>query len=165
MAKVERDNRERLAKIAACDPVWSERFGNLDALSTLEMELWYWRYAGETIHHAGAGNPRYQLVRYEELTRNPTEISRSVFQGCGLEWNAVIEQAIRELSVESEAIAAAWRTRLSADHVSAVERVLGESPMQDWWGDLEYRALATPAESQHGGVPDVSSPAPQGGFS
>ena len=128
------------------------------------MELWYWRYASETIHDAGSGDPRYQLVRYEELTRNPIEISRSIFQCCGLEWNAAIEQSIRELSVKSEAIASAWRTRLNADQVAAVEEVLGESPMQDWWDDLEYRGVAPPAES-HGGVHDVSSPASQGGFS
>lgn len=161
MGKVEQDNRERLAQIAARDPIWSERFGDLAALSPVETELWYWRYASETIHQTGAENPRYQLVKYEELTRNPIEISRSVFQGCGVDWNGAIEQGVRQMSVESQAIAAAWRDRLNAEHVAMVERVLYDSPMRVWWRDLDEGGIMTSA-GLLGGIRDAGPLMSQG---
>ena len=145
MRKVESDNRERLAEIATFDPSWADRFGDLAALSPVETELWYWRYASETIHQAGVGNPRYQIVKYEELTRNPIGVSRSVYQGCGLAWNAAIERGIEQMSTESQAIAAAWRDRLDAHQVAAVERVLHDSLMRDWWDGPDQCDAALPA--------------------
>jgi hypothetical protein len=145
MEKVGHDNRERLAKIAACHPIWADRFGDLTALSPIETELWYWRYAGETIHEAGTGNPRYQLVKYEELTRSPTEIGRSVYQGCGLDWTASIDRGIQQMSAESQAIAAAWRDRLNADQVAAVEQILRDSLMRDWWAESDRGGTELPA--------------------
>ena len=132
MEKVVRGNRDRLAGLAACHPIWAQRFGDIATLSAVESELWYWRYAVETIHEAGAGNPRDQLVKYEELTRNPTEISDAIYQGCGLEWNTAIEQEIQKMSGESQAIATTGRHQLDADQAATVERVLHNSVMQDW---------------------------------
>ena len=58
MEKVVRHgNRDRLAGLAACHPIWTQRFGDIATLSAVESELWYWRYAVETIHEAGVGNP------------------------------------------------------------------------------------------------------------
>jgi hypothetical protein len=133
LGKVERDNRDGLTLVATHEPAWASRFGDISTISLLEAELWYWRYCAETIHRAGEGSPRYQLVKYEELTRNPVETSRSVYGGCGLDWDRTIEQAVRESSSESQAIATAWRDRLSAEHVALVERILDNSMMQDWW--------------------------------
>jgi hypothetical protein len=137
MGAVERENRELLDRVAACDPVWTDRFGDLGALSPVETELWYWRCCGETIHRAGEGNPRYQLVKYEELTQNPLETSRSIYRGCGLDWDDAVEQAIRHSSSESPAIASAWRDKLSAEQVKVVERILDDSLMRDWWNRAE----------------------------
>jgi hypothetical protein len=133
MGEVERANRELLVQIAACDPDWGDRFGDLAALSTVETELWYWRYAAEMIHRAGAGNPRYRLVKYEELTRDPVETSRSLYRSCGLDWDDAVERAIRRSSQESPAIASAWGGKLGAAEREAVERILDGSLMRDWW--------------------------------
>lgn len=133
METVVRDNRERLARIAATDPVWACRFRDVDTLSPVETELWYWRYSSETIHQAGEGSPHYQLVKYEELTGNPQEVSRAVYRGCGLAWNDTIEQAIHQKSGESQSIAAAWETKLASEAIAAVKRILGDCAMRDWW--------------------------------
>ena len=133
METVARDNRERLARIAATDPVWACRFRDVDTLSPVETELWYWRYSSETIHQAGEGSPHYQLVKYEELTGNPQEVSRAVYRGCGLAWNDTIEQAIHQKSGESQSIAAAWETKLASEAIAAVKRILGDCAMRDWW--------------------------------
>jgi hypothetical protein len=132
-AKVVQDNRDRLARVAASDPVWADQFGDLEALSAVEAELWYWRYAGETIHQAGEGNPRYHLVAYEELTRNPVGLSRALFRACGLDWDEAVEQAIERISEGSQAIAAAWREQLSGAEVRLIEQILRESPLRDLW--------------------------------
>ena len=133
MGKVERDNCERLAHVAASDSIWARRFGDLAALSPIETELWYWRYCSETIHQAGEGNPRYQLVKYEDLACNPVETSRSVYRGCDLDWDNTIEHAIRQSSNDSQAIASRWRNKLGDKHVALVEQVLRDSVMRDWW--------------------------------
>ena len=135
METVVRDNRERLARIAAVDPIWASRFGDLDTLSPVEAELWYWRYSSETIHQAGEVNPRYQLVKYEELTNDPVEVSRSVYRGCGLDWDDTIERAIRQMSGESQAIARAWEQKLNSEQIAAVQGILPDSLMRDWWDE------------------------------
>lgn len=144
---VARSNRE-LLQVVATDPAWAARFGDLDAISPLEAEIWFWRYATETLHRAGAGNPRYQLIIYEDLAANPVEVSRAVYRGCGLDWDEAIEGRIRQMSNQSRAIARAWRDRLNPDQVAHVERILGGSPVCDWWGGTE-RISPEPA----GGVP------------
>ncbi len=134
LESVERDNRNRLSRIAAHDLFWADRFGDLSEMSLVESELWYWRYCKrKTIHRAGTGNPHYQLVNYEELVRNPLEVSRSIYQNCGLDWDDTIEHAIRQLSSQSKSLASAWRDKLSAEQIEIIERVLGGSVMKDWW--------------------------------
>jgi len=140
MGRVERDNRDRLAHVAASDPVWEDRFGDLGALSLVETEFWYWRYCTETIHQAGERNPRYQLVKYEDLTRNPVETSRSIYRACGLDWDNAVERAIRRSSTDSQALASTWRGKLSAEQIAMVEWVLHDSLMRDWWSDTDPAA-------------------------
>jgi hypothetical protein len=132
-AAVESVNRALLAQVAAHDPAWAARFGDPGTLSLIEAELWYWLYCAETIDRVGAGNPRYQLIKYEELTRNPVEVSRSLYRGCGLDWDETIEQAIRRTAGESDAIAAAWRDKLDPEYVALVERILDAGVVRDWW--------------------------------
>jgi len=140
MGRVERDNRDRLAQVAASDPVWGDRFGDLGALSAVEAELWYWRYCTETIYQAGEGNPRYQLIKYEELTRNPVETSRSIYRSCDLDWDDAVERAIRRSSTDSQAIASMWRDKLSAEQIAMVEWVLHDSLMRNWWSGTDPTA-------------------------
>jgi hypothetical protein len=103
----------------------------------VETELWYWRYCCETIDQAGEGNPRYQLIKYEDLAFKPVETSRSLYEACNLDWDNAIEEAIRESSTDSSAIASAWRRRLSAEHIAAVEWVLRDSLMRDLWSGAD----------------------------
>jgi hypothetical protein len=133
--EVARANRNVLVQIVAHEPEWAERFGDIAAMSLLESELWYWVYCAETIHRAGEGNPRYQLVNYLDLARDPVEVSRALYRGCGLDWDNAIEQAIRRSSQESESIASAWRRALDAEQIALVERILAKSTMGTWWNE------------------------------
>jgi hypothetical protein len=139
-------NRNILSQIAAHEPDWAERFGNIEGMSLLESELWYWVYCSETIHKAGEGNPRYQLILYGNLVRDPVETSRSLYQDCGLEWDDSIEQAIRRSSQRSGEIATAWQHALDAEQIALVERILEQSAMRTWWSEDESpRRLQAPA--------------------
>jgi hypothetical protein len=68
---VRRKNRERLDAIRRLQPEWGLRFLDLDRLSLLESELWFWCYATETLHRAGEGKPHYRLNGFEELAGRP----------------------------------------------------------------------------------------------
>lgn len=131
---VRAENRKRLDEIRQRFPAWSDRFGDIDAMSVVESELWYWRYATETINAAGAGRSNYHLVLYEHLAADPPGVARRIFDFAELEWTSDVEHRIRATSNESEALAAAWRSKLSTDDVAAIERVMTGSVMERWWG-------------------------------
>jgi hypothetical protein len=131
--QVLRDNRARLEMVAASDPAWAERFGDIASLSLVEAELWFWRYAAESIHAAGQNSSQYQLIVYEDLVRDPLGVARAAYDGCGLPWTATIEQTIQRMAQESEAIATAWRKKLKGEHREMVERILEDSPLREWW--------------------------------
>jgi hypothetical protein len=152
MKAVEQINRERLIQVAAADRTWGERFGDVSALSPVETELWYWRYACETIHQFGEGNPRYQLVKYEELACNPVETSRAIYQRFGLDWDDAIEQAIRQSSLDARASVSAWRSKLNAEQIATVDWVLRDSSMRDLWSGTE------PAAGGPNGAANTSTP-------
>lgn len=46
---VDQLNRARLHDEVGEHPHWAERFGDIDAMSVHESDLWYWCYAGKTI--------------------------------------------------------------------------------------------------------------------
>jgi hypothetical protein len=131
--EVRTENRNRLDVIRTAHPEWAGRFGDIDAMAVGESELWYWRYATETINAAGAGKPQYHLILYEHLAADPTAVMRRVFEFSGLEWDDRIARRVRARSTESTSIAAAWRSKLSKEEVAHVERVLAGSPMERWW--------------------------------
>lgn len=132
--QVVQTDRRRLAMIAEADPAWASRFGAIEALGPDEAELWFWRYAAETIHEAGQAHPdRYQLIIYEDLIRDPVGVARSIYEGCGLPWDDAIEAAIRQSGVESGTIAGAWRGRLDADQTALLGRILDDSPLRSCW--------------------------------
>lgn len=126
-------NRKRLQAIARTQPEWGDRFGDISELSVMESELWYWRYATETIHNVGYGQPRYALIVYEQLASKIIEQAQRVFQTCGLSWDARIERRIKQQSGDSDSIATAWKLKLSSEDIAAVERVLAGSIMENWW--------------------------------
>lgn len=130
---VENENRRRLRLIAEADAAWAALFGDIDRMGLDESELWFWRYAAESIHDAGDGKPNYFLINYEEMTVNPLTWAQRVFEFCGLPWEPATAARIGGTTGESKAIAAAWRDRLSTEDVALVERILDGSTMGRWW--------------------------------
>jgi hypothetical protein len=130
---VKQDNRERLRQIVNYEPEWAERFGDIDAMSVEESELWYWRYASETIHTAGEGRPHYVQLVYEDLVANSIDLAKHVYEKCRLPWTKNIEAEIAKSASSSQAIATAWYKKLEPEQIELVQRILADSFMSDWW--------------------------------
>lgn len=131
--RVQAANRRRLEKVIQADSSWAPIFGDLRNMSAEEAELLYWRYAAETIHQAGIGSPRYELVAYEKLVTDTVGIAKRLYDSCGLPWRRSIESAIQTRLSGSMVIANAWKTKLNGEHLDLVGRVLAGSTMQNWW--------------------------------
>ena len=127
---------DRLREAARREHRWAKLFGDIDRLSRVEAELWWWRYCTETVMEAGAGHPHYKLVVYEELAERPLEVARDVYDFCGLAWDETVAGRVSALTRDSARIAHAWKRDLSADAVGAIERVLDRSPLSAVWGHL-----------------------------
>lgn len=129
-----KSNHNRLKDIRAQFPEWGEKFGDIEAMSVVESELWYWRYASETIYAAGKDRPaNYRLVLYEQVAADPAGVARQIYEFAGVDWDDSIEQRIRAVSSKAEALAVAWRSKMSPDDVAAIERVMAGSVMERWW--------------------------------
>ena len=70
------------------------RVGEIDAMSVEESELWYWRYATETIHTTDDGRPNYIQLVYEDLVAHPIDVAKHLDEKCHLSWTKVIEAEI-----------------------------------------------------------------------
>ncbi len=132
-AEFERQAHERLVEVAQREDDWARRMGDLDAMDTVERELWWWRYCSERTWQAGNGRPGYLRVIFEHLTENPAPVARDVYEFCGLPWSDWIAERVTKISSGSKKIAAAWKDELDASVVGVVERVLDDSPLATWW--------------------------------
>ncbi len=132
-ALVRSKNNARLARILDLHPAWNDRLGPIDKMTVDESELWYWCYASETIHNAGAERPNYTIVTYEQLAADPVAGARRLYRRCELEWNAELERQVRSNSGGSSAISAAWRTLLDNQQNDMVEHVLQGSSLRSLW--------------------------------
>lgn len=130
---VKQNNRERLREIVKHEPEWAERFGDIDAMSVEESELWYWRYASETIHTTGEGRANYVQLVYEDLVANPIDVAKHVYDQCHLSWTKDIEAEIAKSASSSNAIATAWYKKLEPEQIELVQRILDGSPLSQWW--------------------------------
>ncbi len=146
VAPIHASNLQILKGIAANEPGWAERLGDIDQMSVLASENWICRYQTEQVHAAGEGLPQYKLLRYESLATQPFEIAKSVYEFVGLPWTDDVESTIADgLGVtpwgkldESAATAIhRWRDRLDQTTIDEVEHILATSMMADWWDDLE----------------------------
>lgn len=126
-------NRARLKVVMEAAPSWARLLRHVDRMSVEESELWYWRYACETIHNAGVASPNYELIIYERLVADPVGMSRRIYDVCGLLWDDRIENACRRTSSDSKRISDSWRSHLSEEQSSLVTRILEGSLMQRWW--------------------------------
>jgi hypothetical protein len=121
--QVSDENADRLRAIVSNDPSWAAHFGDIEAMSIDESELWYWCYANSVIFDAGRGSSHYHRIIYEDLARNPVEIAKQMYDDCGLAWTPDVERRVRESGVQSTSIADAWRAKLSPEQQGLVERI------------------------------------------
>jgi hypothetical protein len=126
-------SRARLKEIAERDATWAQRFGDIDALNLLELELWFWRFETETVHEAGGQCDNYHLVRYEALASRSVNTAKELYCFCGLQWNSEIEALVAANSGGAAVIADKWRTQLSNQEVASIQRIMVGSPLRDWW--------------------------------
>jgi hypothetical protein len=135
-------NKSRLREVLSIDPKWSDCFGDIDAMSIAESEMWFWRYITENIHQAGEGSAQYNLLLYEDIAQDPIFCAQQVYEFCGLEWTNEIESLIYKGSKKSVwgkiqgtpmSIAQKWHNKLSLEEVDSVNRVLSGSLMENWW--------------------------------
>lgn len=126
-------SRDRLQLIATADEAWADRFGDIDAMGVEDLELWFWRYATETVDTAGANHPRYLRILYEDLVTRTIDIARDIYAHCDLAWSASIESAVHASTVNSSATALAWRSKLNATDHEKVATVLRDPPYCHWW--------------------------------
>jgi LPS sulfotransferase NodH len=131
--QVAQENRDRLAAIAAADPAWAARFGPVESMALEESELWFWRYAGETIHLSGQDRPHYLRIVYEHLAADPLVWAEKVYDFCGLPWDSAVSARIAGTTGESKTIAGAWREKLERADVVLIDRILEDSPLRAWW--------------------------------
>jgi len=131
--RVAETNRRRLRMIAETEPGWDAIFGDIDTMGAEEAELWFWRYACETIHEAGQAHRHYHLVLYEDVANQPIPTIRQLFARCGLDWDIHVEQAVSHSGFGANRIASSWRDRLSSAQWQLVQKVLENSPLRHWW--------------------------------
>jgi hypothetical protein len=126
-------NRKRLYLITKSDSKWKTLFGDIDVISVEESELWFWRYACETIHKSCMKSQNYKLIIYDDLVKSPVEISKSIYSLCKLPWTKEIETKILESSINSKQIANAWKNKLNKGDIRLVNKILKGSIMETWW--------------------------------
>ena len=136
------DRKARLRKIGEAEPHWKAKFGDVEAMSLVECEVWFWRYVNESVFAAGLGHPGYLRLVYEELAESPLENARKAYAFCGLPWEAQVEAIINrgldrsisgKRSSTPTSIARAWRSKLSSEHVRTLETIVRDSPIMAWW--------------------------------
>jgi len=126
-------NRARLHTIAQFNPGWAGTADQIDRMSCVESELWYWRYFYETVHAAGCDNENYLLVRDEDIVADPIGAAKRIYQFAGLDWCASAETYLDQVADHWQSRVAPWRQLLEDEHIELVERVLAGSRMQNWW--------------------------------
>ncbi|MEQ9237507.1 sulfotransferase [Coleofasciculus sp. E2-BRE-01] len=132
---VKKNNQERLKQITKSEPHWAERFGDIEAMSVEESELWYWGYATKTIHSVGEGLPNYMQLIYEDLAANTVTVTKRLYEKCHLPWTKDIEAEIAKSASRSKEIAKAWYEKFDQEQIDLVKRMLAESPTSAWWED------------------------------
>ena len=134
--------KDRLRKIGEAEPEWKAKFGDIEALSLVECEVWFWRYLNESVYAAGHDYPGYLRLIYEDLVEAPHAHARKAYAFCGLPWDAHIEAMVTRglddsnrgtLSGRPASIAYAWKTKLLPKHIRTVETIVHDSPIMGWW--------------------------------
>jgi hypothetical protein len=134
--------KDRLRKIGEAEPDWRAKFGDVEAMSLVECEVWFWRYLNESVYAAGHDQPGYLRLVYEDLVESPLAHARKAYAICGLPWNAHVEATVTRGLADSTrnrlpgtpaSIAGAWKSSLSPEHIRTVESIVHDSPIMAWW--------------------------------
>lgn len=131
--RVRRENADRLRRIAAADETWSTRFGDIDAMSVEESELWYWMSSAETTYLIGRERERFHQFVYEEVVRDVLDNARRAYAACSLEWTKAVEQEVLRGARDSRSIADKWRQQLTPSQMALVDRILEQTRIGSWW--------------------------------
>jgi hypothetical protein len=132
-AEVALANAQRLRMVIDADPSWTLRFGDLEGMSADESELWYWRYATETIHYAGMRSSAYRLVIYENLAHHTDESVNTLYSACGLPLDPSIQARAHQTAEASPQIAHAWQNKVDTSTIALIDRVALEPDLMAWW--------------------------------
>jgi hypothetical protein len=134
--------KDRLRKIGEADTDWQAKFGDVEAMSLVECEVWFWRYFNESVYAAGHDHTGYLRLVYEDLVEAPIAHARQAYAFCGLSWDTHVEAIISrgldssirgKLSHTPASIARAWKTGLLPKHIQTVEAIVHDSPIMAWW--------------------------------
>jgi hypothetical protein len=139
--QLKQDNHQRLHRVAEFDTHWRSLLNHIDTMTVDESELWYWRYTSETIDSTGAGHSNYVRVIYEDLVSDPVAVTKLLYQKCQLPWTDEIEQKVVQGSSQSSSIASTWQSKLSADQLDAIKRVVDGSFVCHWWENYDHLRL------------------------
>jgi hypothetical protein len=128
-------SRPRLRRVlASVVPAFADVMGDPASHDLNASELWYWRYAIETIEAAGQAAPSsYRRIVFEELAAEPVSEARCLFEWLGLDWTPETEREVARLSANSSGIAKRWTDEVDANERAAIERVLAGSALERWW--------------------------------
>ncbi|MDV2998788.1 MAG: hypothetical protein N5P05_000394 [Chroococcopsis gigantea SAG 12.99] len=130
---VKEANEKRLKEIAKVDTEWAKKFGDIDAMTVEESELWYWCYTNEMIYCGGQGRPNYLSIIYENLVAEPLSITQLLYDKCNLPLTEEIKKVILENSSSSKEIAETWYKKLLPEERELVERFQSNNIMGQWW--------------------------------
>jgi len=106
--------------------------GKLKAMNPDERLAWRWVIFNEFAAEQAAPTGRNELLYYEELCSAPAEVTRRLFEFCGLSWNSQTEQFLEAstgsqkdgyYSVVKNPMDSAWKWRTQLNE-SAQARVL-----------------------------------------
>lgn len=112
------------------------------------IEQLSWRIAllSAALDESLATNPKLHVRVHETLCANPVTEFRKLFDELGLEWTAATEQYLAEHDLPGEGfsdfrmasdLAGAWRSKLDADQVATLRKVLSWFPVTSW-GEADF---------------------------
>lgn len=135
---VRRDNINRLKEIAELNPEIGNRFGDIESLTAVEAELYFWLYETETIYEAGQKTAQYRRILDEQLYTSPKELAQQLYTFCGLSWGHVVDSMLKQKSGEWRNKYSPWRDLVSVSQVEFIEKLLDNSTIRAWWQENDY---------------------------